>query len=215
MKKFLALTFSLLILSACEPSTPVATTPATPTPSNTISQSTAPQGIELTGTSTTPIDSTKPTTIAPGVSVSSATFSPYQIYMIHLGDKGKNGKAIGCDDSVVATDGQADATLIRTDDRINQALTYLFSIKTPAYGPSGLDNALSNSELKVDGTTFDLKTGKATVKLSGTLTLGGVCDNPRAQAQIEQTISQFTEIKSIDILLNDKPLQDALGLKGE
>jgi hypothetical protein len=56
--------------------------------------------------------------------------------------------------------------------------------------------------------------GKATIKLSGSLVLNGICDNPRVEAQIEQVALQFSTVKSVQVYLNNIPLQQALSEKG-
>jgi hypothetical protein len=58
-----------------------------------------------------------------------------------------------------------------------------------------------------------LSAGKATIKLSGTLMLGGVCDNPRVKAQLEQTALQFSTVKDVAIFINNVTLDQALSLK--
>ena len=40
--------------------------------------------------------------------------------------------------------------------------------------------------------------------------LGGVCDSPRFEAQIEQTALQFSTVSSVEVFINDIPLQDVL-----
>jgi hypothetical protein len=44
--------------------------------------------------------------------------------------------------------------------------------------------------------------------------MGGECDTPRVQAQLEQTILQFPTVTEAAIFINGKPLQDVLSLKG-
>ena len=208
MKKLLSISLaSLAILSACG-STQKAVSPVSPSASSSTTVSTI--------VNPAPSDnSNQPKPIAPGISVSSESFSSYKIFLVALEDKGKSGKAIGCDDSVVAVEGKAaDTVLVRTDDRIKEALTELFSLKSATYGESGLDNALAASDLKVDSIYLD-QSGKATVKLSGQLSLGGVCDSPRVEAQIEQTVRQFPEVKDATISLNGQTLQSQLSEKGE
>ena len=51
------------------------------------------------------------------------------------------------------------------------------------------------------------------MRLNGTLQLGGVCDNPRVKAQLEQTALQFPTVKSVKYYINDKTLDEALSLK--
>jgi spore germination protein GerM len=43
--------------------------------------------------------------------------------------------------------------------------------------------------------------------------MGGECDTPRVQAQIEQTILQFPTVKEVVIFINGKHLSDVLSLK--
>ena len=55
--------------------------------------------------------------------------------------------------------------------------------------------------------------GKATINLSGSLVLNGVCDDPRVEAQIEQIALQFSTVKTVAVFLNNIPLQQALSEK--
>jgi len=67
------------------------------------------------------------------------------------------------------------------------------------------------TSLEVDG--VNLRDGKAIVALKGTLTLSGVCDNPRVEAQLTETGKQFDNVKEVEVLINGKPLKDALSGK--
>jgi hypothetical protein len=49
---------------------------------------------------------------------------------------------------------------------------------------------LYQSNLIVDSVMID-SSGAATVNLSGELMLGGVCDVPRVEAQLENAVAQF------------------------
>ena len=40
--------------------------------------------------------------------------------------------------------------------------------------------------------------------------LGGVCDSPRFEAQIEQTALQFSTVSNVEVFINDIPLEDVL-----
>ena len=62
--------------------------------------------------------------------------------------------------------------------------------------------------------SLSISNGVASVALSGSLKLGGECDNPRVQAQLEQTVLQFPTVTQAEITINGKPLKDALSLKG-
>jgi hypothetical protein len=147
-----------------------------------------------------------PTQPAPPQSATQAARS-VTIYLVAIDDQGKSGTAVGCGDSLVPVQVQVPPT----QAVLRASLDALLGIKEQHYGQSGLYNALYQSDLKVE--KISLQDGAATVYLTGTLQLGGECDNPRVQAQLEQTVRQFPSITSFDIFLNDKPLKDALSLK--
>jgi hypothetical protein len=118
---------------------------------------------------------------------------------------------IGCGDYLVPVEfGPSPPT--NTYRQIAYALIDLFSIKEPFYGQSGLYNPLYQSSLSVQSVTVD-DNGHATVNLSGNLVLGGECDGPRVQAQIEDTALQFS-ITDVAVFLNGRPLADALSGQG-
>jgi hypothetical protein len=118
---------------------------------------------------------------------------------------------IGCGDYLVpVVRGSSPPT--NTYRQIAYALLDLFSIKEPFYGQSGLYDPLYQSSLSVQSVTIDA-TGHATVSLSGNLVLGGECDGPRVQAQIEDTVLQFP-VTDVTVLLNGRPLADVLSGRG-
>ena len=88
----------------------------------------------------------------------------------------------------------------------------LLSVKYEYYGQSGLYNALYQSDLQVESVSIDIN-GKASVYLTGNLIMGGECDTPRVQAQVEQTVLQFPTVKDVVIFINGKPLSDVFSLK--
>ncbi len=163
-------------------------------------------------TSTTipvPTDSLVPTVpVATLVPTDMPVAHTVQIFLIAVGDNGQSGSLVGCGDSAVPVQVQTPPT----SQVLQAALVALLSIKDQFYGQSGLYNALYQSDLQVDSIT--IAAGKASVYLSGTLLLGGECDNPRVQAQLEQTILQFPTVTEADIFINGKPLADVLSLKG-
>ncbi len=148
-----------------------------------------------------------------------------KIFLIAIDDNGKAGKKIGCNDSVVPVDRSIPATQIANPANPSQrsrglrpsgttlaaALTELFSIHDRNYGQSGLYNALYQSTLKVDSAT--IASAKATVNLSGQVTLGGVCDNPRVKAQIEETARQFPTVNQVQVFVNNIPIDQVLSEK--
>ncbi|MGC9348311.1 MAG: GerMN domain-containing protein [Anaerolineae bacterium] len=111
---------------------------------------------------------------------------------------------MGCDDSVVPVEVVIEPTVAPLTAAINK----LLAIDTEYYGQSGLYNALHASNLTLEG--INIVQGKATIALSGELVLGGVCDNPRVEAQLEETALQYSTVSQVEILLNGEPLDQVL-----
>lgn len=130
----------------------------------------------------------------------SGLVSKVNVFYIALEDAGKSGKAIGCGDSVVPVS----VPITPTQAPLRSALEKLFADKKEMYGQSGFRNAVYQSNLKVDSAV--VTNGIANVKISGTVMLGGECDDPRFISQIEQTVLQFPSIKSAVITINNKSL---------
>lgn len=130
-----------------------------------------------------------------------------KLFFVALNDNGKSGTKIGCGDSLVAVD----RFIPVTNAPLTASLKELFSIHDRYYGQSGLYNSLANANLKLDGAA--IVNGTATVNISGTLGLGGVCDDPRAQEQIKQVVLQFSTVKQANIFLNGIALEQALSQK--
>lgn len=130
-----------------------------------------------------------------------------KVYVIAIGDAGKTGFKIGCDDSAVAID----RVVPQSSGLLTAAEKELVSIKDKTIGASGLYNALWQSNLAVDSVI--LAGTKVTVRLTGTTKLGGECDTPRVIAQIKYTAMQNPVVKDVSILLNGVPIEQALSLK--
>ena len=130
-----------------------------------------------------------------------------QIFLIAVGDNGQTGIPIGCGDSAVSVQ----VEIPPTQGVLKAALVALLSNKDQFYGQSGLYNALYQSDLQVDRVSID--NGNASVYLIGSLLMGGECDIPRVQAQLEQTALQFSTVTQAAIFINGKPLADVLSLK--
>jgi hypothetical protein len=132
-----------------------------------------------------------------------------KIYLVALDDNGASGERIGCGDSLVPV-----TVEIPTGDtleaRITLALTKLLSLRSRDYGESGLITVLADSRLTVDRVT--VQNGVAAVYLSGTLSLGGTCDDPRAIGQIAATARQFQTVTRVEIIANGGPLANAIGV---
>ncbi len=129
------------------------------------------------------------------------------IYLIAVDDQGKSGTPVGCGDSVVPVQ----VEVPHTQAVLRAAIEALLAIKQRDYGQSGLYDALYQSDLKVE--SLSLQDGKASIHLTGTLLLGGECDNPRVEAQIIQTVRQFSTVTDVEVFINGKPLSEALSLK--
>jgi hypothetical protein len=127
-----------------------------------------------------------------------------KIVLIELEGNGQAGPLVGCGDSAIPIN----VTIPRTQAVLRATLEKLFSAKQQFYGESGYYNALYQSDLQVDRVTIEQ--GKATIHLTGTITLGGICDAPRVEAQIEQTALQFSTVNEVAVFVNDVPLEDVL-----
>lgn len=166
---------------------------STPTPIPTTTSTTV--------TSRTPTQETSPTqAITPQK-------QKVKVYLVAIDDAGKSGEAIGCGDSLIPVTRE----VAKTQGVLKASLMELFSLHDQYYGQSGLYNSLYNSHLQVD--SANVANGNATVNLSGELSLGGVCDDPRVEGQIRSTAEQFETVKKVDIFLNGVPLSEALSEK--
>lgn len=129
------------------------------------------------------------------------------IFLIALEDNGQSGDKIGCDDSVISVPVAITPTL----GVLRAALEELLSLEDIYYGMTGLYNSLHQSVLTLE--SVSIAQGKATIHLSGTLMLSGVCDNPRVEAQLEETALQFSTVNQVEIYVNNVLLEDVLSLK--
>jgi hypothetical protein len=167
---------------------------------------------QVNPTATVTIPSSTPvlpaaTQVPPVVPTSTPGEQLVKIFLIALEDNGQSGTLVGCGDSAIPVT----VTIPSTQGILRAALEKLLSAKQQFYGESGFYNALYQSDLQVEGVTIDQ--GKAVIHLSGTLMLGGVCDSPRVEAQIEQTALQFSTVHEVAVFINDVPLEDVLSLK--
>ncbi len=217
-----------LLALPTNPTSPIAVVTATSEPTTIAEVPTAEPKVRPSTTTVVPATSaaqptltplprlTLPPTLAPTVAPlalptisTGAKFTQVKIFLIAIEDGGKSGPKIGCNDSVVAVD----RTIAPTAAPLTAALNQLFSLHTQFYGQSGLYNALYRANIQVSKVT--IVNGKATIQLTGTLNLGGECDDPRVEAQITQTALQFSTVRAVDVFMNGKPLQSILGGKGE
>jgi hypothetical protein len=199
MKKYIPFLILLVLTLAC--GLPFELNAPTPTPK--------PAPLITLPTPTTAPSPVVPTpTETPLVVPSNTPEGPYvnrvNIAWISLEDKGRLGKKIGCDDSVVLTN----INIPATKTPLQAAYEYLFSYDKETYEETGLFNVFYESDLKVEKVTIENNT--AEVRLSGKLVLRGLCDAPRVTAQLEEIAYQYPWINAVNIYINDLPLKDVL-----
>jgi spore germination protein GerM len=133
------------------------------------------------------------------------TTKSVKIYLVALSDNGKNGRKIGCDDSLIAVTREVRST----GAPLKAALEALLA--TPAESSEGgrqLGNYWKGSDLKL--ASVSISKGTATIKIRGTLTVAGVCDEPRIIEQIEATAKQFKPVKKVKVTVNGTALREAI-----
>ena len=155
-------------------------------------------------TLTTEASSTNPT--SQGTTTHSGV-SKIKNYYVAVGDAGKSGMKFGCDDSLVYVVKEIPST----QAPLRASLEALFADHNQFYGKTGLMNALYQSQLIVDSAV--VANGVANIKITGAVTLGGICDDPRFVEQIKGTVTQFPSITSANITVNGKALASFLSEK--
>lgn len=111
-------------------------------------------------------------------------------------DGSSDGKPRGCDKVVLIQ-----RSVKPTTQPLNAALKELFEENETRVDGYMNFMAKTNDTLKFDRAT--VSEGTARVYLTGRLSgLGGVCDDPRAQIQIEETALQFSTVNKVIIYLN-------------
>ena len=183
-----------------------------PTTTTAAAASSTPPAVGVTQVSPTkkppkPTTPPKPTATSAPLKKPAADAQTVQVFLIAVDDGGKSGKKIGCGDSAVPVNVAIQPSLAV----LRASYDKLLSMKSQYYGESGLYNALYQSNLKVEG--LALNNGEAVIHLRGKMAMGGECDSPRVQAQLEETALQFSTVHNVVIYINDKLLKDALSLK--
>jgi LysM repeat protein len=132
------------------------------------------------------------------------SFTSVQIPLIAMSTNGP----VGCGDTIVMVTRNVPSTTAP----LNAAVEQLLSIHTQFYGQSGLYDPLYKANLAVQSVTIN--NGLATIKLTGTLNLGGVCDDPRVAAQFDALGRQFSTVQQVQVFINGTPLENLLSGKG-
>jgi hypothetical protein len=118
--------------------------------------------------------------------------------MLHVGDDGE-GERYGCDFLVFV-----ERDIVPTTAPLTAAMQELFSIATTSV--DGYYNFIANTNDTLQFDRATVEDGTAHIYLTGELSgLSGVCDDPRASIQIEQTALQFATVDDVQLYLNGEP----------
>ena len=192
-----------LMLAGCAGAAPNTAEPGTTTSAPPSASNTADVGAGSTSPAPPP---TIPSNTPGGEPTVLPTTASVTVYYIAAGDGGFSGPTIGCGDVAVAVTSPA----ISFTDPVEGALRVLLENRSETIGQSGLGNFLWKSQLTI--ASIERTGTTVTVNLTGNLSVGGVCDIPRVQEQLLLT-AQKAAGGPVDIMLNGKPLSEALSLK--
>lgn len=125
-----------------------------------------------------------------------------KVYLVAVGDAGKAGRKIGCDDSLVAV-----TRSVKNDGApLKAAVRELLSM--PHEYEGGLGNYWFGERLRVTGAT--ISRGTATIRIAGKLYVAGVCDEPRIEEQIKETARQFPGVRRVNVFVDGRPLAQVI-----
>ena len=133
---------------------------------------------------------------------SESSVNQVNVYLIAMGDQTPGNHVIGCGDSLIPVT----VDVAEGADLLVGAYNQLLSIRDSSYGETDLYNSLYQSSLAVD--RVELVNGNAAVHLNGTLMLGGTCDTPRIEGQLEAAALQFSDVTSVEIFVNGQKLEE-------
>lgn len=135
---------------------------------------------------------------------SSQNTQTIKIYLVAVGDDGKTGKKIGCGDSLVSVT----RTIKKTAAPLTAAIREL--VQTPQHpdGSPNLENFWKGRNLRVRAVSIVNRT--ATIRLSGSVSVAGVCDEPRIKSQIDATARQFPTVKRVKVFIGKQTLAAAI-----
>ena len=126
------------------------------------------------------------------------------IYLVAVGDNGKTGRKIGCEDSLIAVT----RTIKKTAAPLAAAIRELLQTPQHPEGSPNLENFWKGRNLKVR--SVSMVNGTVTIRLSGELSLAGVCDEPRIESQIDATARQFPTVKRVKVFIGNETLSAAI-----
>lgn len=190
-----------LVLAGCAVS-PSGAGPATsgPAPAATTVAAGAPSPSQVppSGVASSQTAITQPTVLPTNASVT--------VFYIAQGDGGTSGPAVGCGDSAITVT----SPTISFTDPVEGALRTLLANHDQQIGQSGLENTLWQSQLAV--ATVERSGNTISANLTGTLSMGGECDIPRVEAQLQLTANTAAG-GPVAITINGKTLSEAMSLK--
>jgi hypothetical protein len=125
------------------------------------------------------------------------------VYLVALDDRGRRGRRIGCDDSLVPVK----RTVAAAGAPLKAAVEELLAL--PRQYEGGLGNYWAGEGLRVESAVVG-RGGVATIRVEGTLPVAGVCDVPRIEEQIKATARQFRGVRTVRVFLNGERLADAV-----
>lgn len=129
-------------------------------------------------------------------SITTTSTSTVQLAMLDT-EQTSNGVSRGCDKVVMVNEAIAPTTAPLT-----AALLTLFSIPTTTV--DGWFNFIPRTAATLQFDHATVIDGTANIYLTGSLSgLSGVCDDPRAEIQIEETAKQFPTVSSVQLFLNN------------
>jgi sporulation and spore germination protein/uncharacterized protein DUF3828 len=135
---------------------------------------------------------------------SSQNTQSIKIYLVAVGDDGKSGKKIGCGDSLVAVT----RNIKKTAAPLTAAIRELLQTPQHPDGSPNLENFWKGRNLKVRSVSIVNRT--ATIRLSGSVSVAGVCDEPRIESQIDATALQFPTVKRVKVFIGKQTLAAAI-----
>lgn len=147
------------------------------------------------------------TASAPATKSASPTTAPLTLFYVAVGDEGASGPEIGCGDSIIATY----SAPVEFTNQVEASLTMLLDDDAEEHGASGLRNALAGSDL--DYVSSTVAGDVVTVDLSGNITSGGTCDDPRIIEQLKYTAMTAAGTGQAKILVDGQKIEEVLSPK--
>lgn len=128
-----------------------------------------------------------------------------KIYLVALGDNGKNGKKVGCEDSLVPVTRKVEATAAP----LKAALLELFADREP--DKKEIDLNLGNYWRGMQLKSVSIEKGTAIIHLTGEAPkVAGICDYPRITEQLKETAKQFPTVKRVKVFINGKSMDKVI-----